>query len=249
MKDYDNFSIESGSSEEIKSAIEKIDLAVAKIQSELSAPANTAVKAIAAPILGGFKKKLLISFVAITTLLFSLLLSTHAYFVASTSSNHNRIVAGGIDVSLFDYTDSSLTPDDDGAFAILPGYEVDKSYYAKNNGRSPIYVRAKLESLINLCEESKGREGEIDYSLILYSIDSENWIEKDGYHYYKNPLYYNDSTTNFLSKIKFSENMGNLYKDSTIKITVYLEILQASNNVSNVLEASGWTSVTEGGAA
>ena len=50
-----------------------------------------------------------------------------------------------------------------------------------------------------------------------------------------------------LQSINFSEQMGNIYKDSTIKVDILIEIVQSNNNGETVFDAVGWSSAEEGG--
>ena len=43
-----------------------------------------------------------------------------------------------------------------------------------------------------------------------------------------------------LSSVTFSKQMGNLYKDSRISVTVNMEIVQSNNNGATVFDATGW---------
>jgi hypothetical protein len=70
----------------------------------------------------------------------------------------------------------------------------------------------------------------------------------DGYYYYNNPIGYKEATTNLISNVIFSTEMGNIYKDSTIKVTIMLESVQANNNGNSVFDAMGWAPAQEGGA-
>ena len=124
-----------------------------------------------------------------------------------------------------------------------------KDVTVTNNNEFDVYVRAKV---IVSWQDANGNtlavtplEG-TDYT-VEYGTD---WTKKaDGYYYYNKPLGDGQSTTDLLSGVSFSFAMGNIYKDSTMKIKVRLEAVQAANNGSNVLEAIGWTSVGEGGAS
>lgn len=248
MDDLTNFSAAEKSPEEIKAAIEKIDLAISKTKQALATtPADPKESAT----LSRMGKKLIATVVAMCMLLGSFAFCTYAYFTESTSSSGNVIITGEADVS---FTNSSVLPDGslpsvDDAIGIYPGYTVSKNVYAQNNGTYPIYVRAAVSSVITLDEKYANRNDEIDYSLILLEMDLVGWQERDGYYYYTRPIGTGEATTSLISQIKFSEKMGNIYKDGTIKVTVLLEAVQANNNGATVFEASGWASAGNGGAS
>ena len=62
------------------------------------------------------------------------------------------------------------------------------------------------------------------------------------------PLRGGKTSDELFDEIKFSEEMGNIYKGSTIYVNIVFEVVQASNNGTNALEAVGWKTDAEGGA-
>ena len=248
MDDLTNFSAAEKSPEEIKAAIEKIDLAISKTKEALS---MNSAEPKESPVLSRMGKKLIATVIAMCVLLGSFAFCTYAYFTESALSSGNVIITGEADVS---FTNSSILPDGslpgaDDAIGIYPGYTVSKSVYATNNGAYPIYVRAAVSRVITLDERYAAHGDEIDYSLVLLEMDLVGWQERDGYYYYTRPVSAGEATTSLISQIKFSEEMGNIYKDGTIKVTVRLEAVQANHNGANVFEASGWASAGNGGAS
>lgn len=194
-------------------------------------------------------KKLVATMVATFMLVFSLAVCTYAYFVSTVSSEGNIIATGYASAVLHDTTDHSYPtdPDNSDEYLIFPGYSIKKSVRVKNNGSYPLYIRAKIDSTITLDERYATRADEIDMSLVGYSIDVANWTERDGYYYYNVPLKRGEFTTNMLNSVDFSVEMGNIYKDSTIKVKILLEVVQANGNGETVFDAVGWTSAEEGG--
>lgn len=240
------------SSEDLSKAIEMIDSAMDKINSEICESAAPKKKKVA--LSSGIQRRVIAATVSLFVLLFSFVFCTYAYFTDLSLSDGNHISSGYAEVKLFDITDSTaaiegLDPLPDGSFIVFPGYTVTKRVYATNSGSSDVYVRIKLEKELTLSNANSERKSEIDLSLVTLNIDRSSWTEHDGYYYYNKPLGDGQSTTDLLSGVSFSFAMGNIYKDSTMKIKVRLEAVQAANNGSNVLEAIGWTSVGEGGAS
>lgn len=233
--------------EELNETIARLDETIEKMSKRLDELSEKKSKVPAGP--DGLHKKLIATMVATFVLICSLAVCTYAYFVSTTSSEKNVISTGFAKAILVNTTDPSYPtdPNDSDSYIIFPGYRVGKTVYAENIGSTPIYVRARLVSGITLNEKYAERVGEVDPSLITYSIDLENWTERDGYYYYNLPLRSGESTTNMLESVNFSEQMGNIYKDSTIRVTILIEIVQSNNNGETVFDAVGWASAEEGG--
>ena len=130
----------------------------------------------------------------------------------------------------------------------LPGYKEIREVYATNTGALSLYVRAKTDVGITLNDRYSEYQDEIDTSLVIFDIDDEYWRKSGDFYYYSVALQGGETTPVLFSEIKFSESMGNIYKDSTIKVTVLFEIVQANNNGATPEEAVGWPSGSEGGA-
>ncbi len=231
---------------ELNEAISRLDNAIEQMSVRMKEHAAVAEQINAAS--KSVKVKLIAAVVAASVLLLSLSLCTYAYFTENLSSAGNVIATAAPSVTLTNETDSAAPGvDGEGAITVFPDTTVGKSVYASNGGAYPVYVRAKISSILTLDERYAQYQDQVDMSLITYDIDTTNWTLRDGYYYYNTPLGYNESTSNLLSAITFSREMGNIYKDSTVKVTVLLETVQASNNGDSVFEASGWASGEEGG--
>ena len=196
------------------------------------------------------KKKLIVTTLAMLAIALSFVCGTIAYFTDTITVDNAIVIATGgakaeVSDNVFDFG-SSLPLPGDKHIDVIPGYSYIKKVTAKNTGSHPLYVRGKIDCLITLSDANKGREDEIDYSLVIADIDTENWIFSDGYYYYKTPIYTGEETSTLVRCISFSEEMDNLYKSSKIYFKVRIEIVQSSNNGANVFEATGWPS-SEGG--
>lgn len=238
------------SKEDIKRAIAEIDAAISKLNQKFTdvqviEPKKDLISA-------STKGKLIITAFLICFSVFAMLLSSYAYFTASTDSSENRITTGTVAVDVVDLGSSApggsagteLDP-----IQILPGYVEMREIYAKNTGDIALYVRAKTETAITLAERNTSHQNEVDTSLVIFDIDSKYWKYQDGYYYYAVPLLSGEATEELFSKIVFSKEMGNLYMDSTIRVKIIFEMVQFANNGSSVFDAVGWASASEGGMA
>lgn len=198
------------------------------------------------------KKQIIAMIAALSVTAAAFAYSTVAYFTDDTSSNVNRISVGVAKVEFFDVTlpfSSVDRPLFGSPIDIMPGYVIEKNVSVKNAGSVSLYVRVKITPQILLSEKEAGNENQIDFSLIEYELNTTDWQYLDGYYYYVSALLGGKTTENLLSAVKFSERMGNLYKDSRISLTVRMESVQSNHNGATVFEATGWPASSEGGAA
>lgn len=226
----------------------KIDEAIARLTEKMAKTDIVEEKAADHKVADKLPARMIMTFATMFLVIASLVVCTYAYFVSETSSTGNVILAGYANVNLVNETDSPALSPDGESIRILPGYTVGKTVLVENTGTYPVYIRAKIDSVITLNEKYASRSGEIDQSLVIYNIDFAHWTKYNGYYYYNIPLEAGEVTTNLLSSIKFSEAMGNIYKDSTIKVKILLESVQSNGNGDNAFTAVGWASAGEGGA-
>ena len=243
MDDRNNLQNRSISEQELNERIADLNQRMEAVSERLNELSSQPKKIGAESIIN---KKLIATMCATIALILSLSVFSYAYFVSTTTSGGNIISTGYASVILHNETDPSY-PSDGDTYMIYPGYSVGKAVYIENIGAYPVYVRARIISSINLNERYASHTNEIDPSLISYSIDHDNWTERDGYYYFNTAVVNRRSTTNLLSSIDFSNQMGNIYKDSTIKVKILLEVVQANNNGDTVFDAVGWSSAEEGG--
>ena len=183
------------------------------------------------------RKILLISAIAITL---SLIASgTLAYFTAEETA-HNTITTGTIKIQLQEWSvppgGGDPEPFED-VINVLPGTEVSKIVEVKNTGLSSAWIRIKLDELVTF---KTGETADRDEILISYDVNTEKWIEKDGYFYYNDTVKPGETTEPLFTKVIFSEFMGNDYQESVFEVTVHAQATQVANNGSTVLEAAGW---------
>lgn len=196
------------------------------------------------------KKKIIITSIVMLVTVASFVFSTIAYFTDSDAMNYSTISVGKATAEIVDVTypfGSNIPVDPDAAIRILPGYEISKTVTARNTGNLPLWIRIRLDSDISLAENARGREAEIDNSLVGYDINTADWVFHEGYYYYRVALVHGKEATPLFTKVIFSEEMGNLYKDSTITFDVRIEIVQANNNGASAIEAEGWSAPSEEG--
>ena len=188
------------------------------------------------------KKKILIVSVVVA-LLAVVSGGTLAYFTADETA-HNIITSGSVEIDLVEKTQLP-----DGTFAdfpaggisgVMPGTVVSKIVSVKNIGLSEAWVRIKVESTIVGVNGEELPDELPDGTPVIGFDVSENWIEKDGCYYFKNPVAAGEMTDNFIEEVVFDLLMGNEYQNCTANLIVYAEAVQTANNGKSVTDAKGW---------
>ena len=247
MQELNNGQARETEHKDVTVDLAELDATIARLrermESSKSVPANIDAVSIAT------KGKMIAATVFMLISMCVLVLSSYAWFTASTASDRNIIQAGTAGV---EFADLSLPGGSAGTeldpIHVLPGYRESYSIYANNVGGVAVYVRAKVVSTIVLEERYASRSNEIDTSLVMFDINESEWTKDGDYYYLMTPLRGGKTSSELFSEIKFSEAMGNIYKGSTIYVNIVFEVVQATNNGANALEAVGWKTDAEGGA-
>lgn len=167
---------------------------------------------------------------------------TLAYFTTEGTAT-NVITSGNINIELQEtaVTEDGQTimfEDSQERFGVMPGDKVSKIVRVKNIGDNDAYVRVRITKSIELAE---GVQDTPDEGLISMDFNTENWIEKDGWHYYCKPLVPGATTEPLFNNVLFDTKMGNMYQNSTAIVQVDVQATQVKNNeVTDVTMAKGW---------
>lgn len=166
---------------------------------------------------------------------------TSAYF-STDGTVRNVITSGKVDITLIEQQkiDGELKPFPNSVIAANPGKTISKIVTVKNEDEAA-WVRAKYDvcfydgqgNIMNLSESHISE-------LVSVDANEEYWTYKDGWWYYKIPLYKGETTHSFFENVKFSKNMNNDFQGSTVKINVSTEAVQVANNGDEFWEAAGW---------
>lgn len=163
---------------------------------------------------------------------------TLAYFTASEQA-HNVITTGNIAIELKETAigeDGKEHPFQN-VENLAPGAEESKIVRVTNTGSNEAWVRLRVETVMYLPSETA------DPALISFDINTEHWTEKDGFYYYNHILKPGETTEALFTRVAFSKDMGNEYKNSKININVAAYAVQSDNNGLKVLDAAGWPAV------
>lgn len=177
------------------------------------------------------RKCLVVAAVLLSTLAI-LAAGSIAYFTAEETA-YNVITTATLDMQLVEEKKDG-TPFED-VFGVMPGEDVDKIVYVKNVGTTPFYVRVAISKSVSTGDK------ELDFDkYIRLNLNTEEWIEQDGYYYYYRALEPNESTEKLFTKVSFSKNMGNAYQNARVEITLDAQAVQSKNNATDPLKAAGW---------
>ena len=167
-------------------------------------------------------------------------LGTLAYFTSEDTAT-NVVTAGNVKIELKENALSedgeTLVPFENDQIGIMPGTEVSKIVTVKNTGDQPAFIRIKLAKNIILAED---KTDETDLSLITCDLKLKDWTEKDGWYYYNAALPAGEETVPIFTKVKFADEMSNMYQNSKAVINVKAQATQVILNGATVFEATGW---------
>ena len=160
---------------------------------------------------------------------------TVAYFTA-TGTAHNVLTMGNIGIKLNDKTEVvengetklvEFTTEYPNGMPVMPATEASKIVSVKNTGSAPAWVRVKIEKTV---EPADAAVTGLDTKYVELNYDTENWVEKDGFWYYKSILEPGRTTPNLFDKVTFSKDMGNDYMNCKFNIIVSAQAVQSDNN-------------------
>lgn len=180
-------------------------------------------------------KKRIVAVAAVLIMLAILAGGTLAYFTAEETA-YNVITTGVLEMALMEEKKDG-TPFED-VFGVMPGEAVDKIVYVKNTGNVPFYARIALDKSVKV----NGKSLDFD-TVISLDINTGDWIERDGYYYYKEAIQPGESSTELFTMVSFSKNMGNDYQNAKVEITVNAQAVQSKQSDEHAggpLEAVGW---------
>ena len=189
------------------------------------------------------KKKIAAAALIVSMLSISAM-GTLAYFT-DTGIAHNVITSGKVDITLNDAMgyDENNQPIRE-LKGVMPGVTYDKVVSVTNEADSQnAWVRIKLEKVI---EPAPDVEAKNDPSLAIINLPKEEgskWVKDGDYWYYTDILKPSETTENLFETVTIDKNMGNEYQNSTVKILVTAEAVQADNNGDTYTEIKSWTEV------
>jgi len=160
---------------------------------------------------------------------------TLAFFTAEETA-YNVITTGILSMDLVEETTGGEPWPDGGISGAMPGMEVDKVPYVKNDGGIDFWTRISVSVTVT----GKGGE-ELSDEYISLNFDEANWTEKDGYYYYNSAVKPGEETEPLFTKVSFSKDMPNAYMNAQVEIEVNADAVQSRNNGDSAVNAAGWS--------
>lgn len=159
---------------------------------------------------------------------------TLAYFVAEETA-YNVITTAVLAMELREETSDGQPWPEEGVHQLVPGSTVDKIVTMANTGGVDFYVRAVVDASVTAADGHP-----LPFEHITLDYNTSDWVEKDGYFYYKQALLPGEETTPLFTTVAFSTAMGNAYMNSKLGINVNAQAVQSKNNAEDALSATGW---------
>ena len=184
-------------------------------------------------------KKIIITtlvFIILTVLIFS----TSAYYTDSIASLGNKIDTGTVDIELREMRINETSDEKEaytGPVSVMPGVSVSKIVTVYNAGDLPAYIRIRVEQRFELTQNAAGAA---EANMIDWELNVVNWVERDGYYYYRTPLAPGAETEPLFTQVTFSSEMDDRYEGSLAHIKVTMDAVQSNENGANVFAADGW---------
>lgn len=163
---------------------------------------------------------------------------TLAYYT-SQGSARNIITSGGVEIELEEWADrvgGTAYPGE--PIEVMPGTSVTKIVTVKNTD-APAFVRTRVELVL---KDADGKVLHIDNLEEAVHIEiGTDWVEKDGWYYYKKGVALGGRTTPLFSEVAFDgPGMTDEYQNCTVEIVVYAQAVQSDNNGTAAVDAAGW---------
>lgn len=162
---------------------------------------------------------------------------TYAYFVAEETA-YNVITTGCLYMDLIEETTGGEPWPKEGIKDVIPSMTVDKVVRVENKGSVPFFTRIQKETTVI---PGPGVTAELTDEYISVDINTESWIEQDGYYYYHRILQPGEVTEPLFTQVSFAPEMGNEYQNATVEVYVLAQAVQSDNNGYDPLMALGWS--------
>ena len=117
--------------------------------------------------------------------------------------------------------------------AMLPGDNVPDVIKVKNTGNVSCLIRLKVEKAWGSSRDANNNlistpsDELLSTNNIILNVNSSNWIEIDGYYYYKGILNAGATSQSFIDSFDVSYSTDDSYKNKTADIRVSADIIQA----------------------
>ena len=187
------------------------------------------------------KKRILA--LAVVAICISILASTTLAYFTDRAIARNVITSAGIDIEVVEHQliDGQIHPYPNEPIPVMPAQTVSKIVSVQNfeeiawiRARYTVTVYDPSGEILEISAEELER-------VFVVEPDSENWIRKDGWWYYRTAVETGGVTEPLFEEVIFSgPEMDNKYQNCTVVIDVIAQATQKANNGETVMEALGW---------
>ena len=184
-------------------------------------------------------KKLIISLGSGAVLLAVIATATFFALFQSGQKTEASLATGKIDVQLVEKFEGSNGSGDAGTNPDSEGLEnATKTIKGDNKGSQPAYVRVKIFPQVEEYDDDNGWTicGDVPTNYAKYDINNENWIEDNGYYYYKSILPAGETTSeivisNLTLDVPDVIKQNIKHKKLRVNMLVEMEATQSSNEL------------------
>lgn len=168
-------------------------------------------------------------------------ITTTIAFITRSITAENVITFGNIKMQLIQTTldennqEKYVKNDEDINITYKP--TVSRIVKIKNLGKHDFFVRISLNIIETITNTQKFNTDEFAFC----NSNTDDWIYRDGWYYYKKIVKQNEITSNLTTELKFDiDNIITNYPKGKFKFKIKAEAVQAKNNAENVLDVVGW---------
>lgn len=169
--------------------------------------------------------------------------ATLTFYVAQGTA-FNVISTPVLQIALRETTTDGLPYPEEGVSGLMPGTQLDKRVWVENTGSVEAYVRVGISLRMN------DTLMPMDNEAITLDIDTDHWTHQkegaDDFYYYNEALGPGGQTSALFTQAAVSGNLPNRYKRARLEIVVTVQAVQASDNGTNALDATGYGLEQEG---
>ena len=168
------------------------------------------------------KKSLLVGMLVFSLAALLVVGGTMAWFTDNATVT-NLFTAGTVEIQVNEYDFEDIVDWN-------PGDTTDKDVSVISNGSKQTYVRVMLTPVWYDGENEADGVNAENVELILAEGWGDNWVESEGWYYYKEILEENDETELLLDAVHLKgEETDDDYQGLTLRIEVEADAVQASN--------------------
>lgn len=184
------------------------------------------------------KAKTKLFLIALAAIMLTLMTQPALCYYSASAKVENVVTSGGISLKINEKTADGSDFPAEGVY-VVPGDIVSKEVTVENVCADPFYLRVQIISGISGSALPYEECMKLDLNLT-------DWIEKDGYFYYKEPLQPGASTEPIFTEVEIvGAKVDNSYIGSVLQLTISAQAVQSKHNPADApWEASGWPAAT-----